>query len=281
MGEYLRGTVRGVLGVLIPRRDFTRVDRVGLATAEGLAVGPEVGVGPECEDFGRVDGTFGVVGTSRAGLKWVGASTAATSVGASGAIKNEFSSEDWAGDGKGFVTREVVRVVVIGTGVDLVVHIIFVENQPSIDVSDVAGDINFLGEDENLWKIIHGVVGFVSDIDITIDGEGAVHIHGESIHELLAGGIASGNKIAATIELIEIGSTVHGAETGVSLVIELGETEIILRGGFIRGEAGDGIAGISDDGIAEAGFETGENGGADAGDAGFTGFVIIRNCEWA
>ena len=78
--------MRGVLGVLIPRRDFTRVDRVGLATAEGLAVGPEVGVGPECEDFGRVDGTFGVVGAGWSGLKWMGASTAATSVRAGGAI---------------------------------------------------------------------------------------------------------------------------------------------------------------------------------------------------
>ena len=48
----------------------------------------------------------------------------------------------------------------------------------------------------------------------------------------------------------------------VSLVIELGEAEIVLGGSFIRGEASDGIARISDDGVAEAGLETGENGGA-------------------
>ena len=117
-----------VLDVLVSWCDLARVDHVGLAAAEGLAVGPEVGIGAEGEDLGWVDGTFGVVGTGRAGLKRVGTSTAATSVGASGAVKNEFSSEDWAGDGKGFVTREGVRVVVIGTGVDLVVPIIFIEN---------------------------------------------------------------------------------------------------------------------------------------------------------
>ena len=165
--------------------------------------------------------------------------------------------------------------MIIGTGIDLVVAIIFVENQPGIDVSDVASDVDFLGEDEDLREVVHGVVGFVSNIDVAINGEGAIDEHGESIHELLAGGVASGNKIAATIELIEIGSTVHGAEAGVSLVIELGEAEIILRGGFIRGEAGDGIDRISDNGIAEAGLETGENGGTDAGDAGIAWPIFI------
>ena len=212
-----------------------------MATAEGLAVGPEVGVGPECEDFGRVDGTFGVVGAGRAGLKRVGTSTAATSVGASGAVKNEFSSEDGAGDGESFVTRESVRVVIIGAGVDLVVPIIFIENQPGIDVSDVAGDIDFLGKDENLWEIIHGVVGFVGDIDIAVYREGTVDEHGEGVHEFLAGGIASRDEVAAAIELIKIGSAIHGAEAGVSLVVELGEAKIILRGGFIRGETGDSV----------------------------------------
>ena len=86
VGEYLWGAVRGVLGVLIPRRDFAGVDHVGLAAAEGLAVGPEVGIGAEGEDFGRVDGAFGVVGAGWSGLKWMSASAAATSVGASGAV---------------------------------------------------------------------------------------------------------------------------------------------------------------------------------------------------
>ena len=99
-----------------------------MATTEGLAVGPEVSIGPESEDFGWVDGTFGVVGAGRAGLKRVGTSTAATSMGTGGTVKNEFSSEDWAGDGEGFVTREGVRIVVIGTSVDLVIAIIFIEN---------------------------------------------------------------------------------------------------------------------------------------------------------
>ena len=157
----------------------------------------------------------------------------------------------------------------------MIVTIIFVENQPGIDVGDVAGDIDFLSEDEDLWEIIHGIVGLMGDIDVAINGEGAIDEHGESIHELLAGGVASGNKIAAMIELIEIGSTVHGAETGVSLVIELGETEIILGGSFIRGETGDGIARISDNSIAEAGLETGEDGGTDAGDAGIAWPVFI------
>ena len=252
-----------------------------MAATEGLAVGPEVGIGAEGEDFGRVDGTFGVVGASRAGLKRMGASTAATSVGTGGAVKDEFSSEDWAGDGESFVARKSVRVVIIGTGVNLVVAIIFIENQPGIDIGDVAGDINFLGEDKDLREIIHGVVGFVSDINVAIDCEGAIDVHGEGIHELLTGGIASGNKIAAAIELIEIGGTVHSAETGISLMIELGEAEIILRGGLIRSETSDGIRGISNDGIAEAGLETGENGGADAGDAGIARFIIVRNREWA
>ena len=246
-----------------------------MAATEGLAIGPEISVSPEGKDFGWVDGTFGVVSASWSGLKWVGTSTAATSVGASGAVKNEFSGEDWTGDSECFITRESVRVVIIGTSVDLVVSVIFVENQPSIDVGDVTGDTDFLSEDEDLWEIIHGVVGFVGDIDVAINGESAVHEHSKGVHELFTGGVASRDEVAAAIELIKIGGAIHGAETGVSLVIELGEAEIILGGSFIRGEASDGIARISDNGIAEAGLETGENGGADAGDAGIAWPILI------
>ncbi len=222
-----------------------------------------------------MDGTFGIVGAGRASLKWVGASTAATSVGASSTVKNEFSGEDWTGDGESFIARESVRVMVIGTGIDLVVAIIFIENQPGIDVGDVASDIDFLSKDENLWEVIHGIVSFVSDINITINREGAIDEHGEGVHKLFTGGVASRNEVTTTIELVEIGGAVHGAEAGVSLVIELGEAEIILRGGLIRSEAGDGIARISDDGVAEASFETGEDGGADAGDTGIAWPIFI------
>ena len=165
--------------------------------------------------------------------------------------------------------------MIIGTGVDLVVAIIFIEDQPGIDVGDVAGDIDFLGEDEDLWEIVHGVVGLMGDIDVAIDDESTVHEHGEGVHEFFTGGVASRDEVATTIELIEIGSTVHGAETGVSLVVKLGEAEIILRGGFIRSETSDGIRGISNDSIAETSFETGEDGGADAGDAGITWPIFI------
>ena len=109
--------------------------------------------------------------------------------------------------------------MIVGTGIDLVIAIIFIENQPGIDVGDVAGDIDFLGKDEDLWEIIHGVVGFVGDIDIAIDGEGAIDEHGEGVHEFLAGGIASRDEVAAAIELIEIGGAIHGAEADVSLVV--------------------------------------------------------------
>ena len=271
--------MRGVLGVLIPRRDFTRVDRVGLATAEGLAVGPEVGIGAEGEDFGRVDGAFGVVGTGRAGLKWVSGSTAATSMGASGAVKNEFPGEDWTGNGKSFVARESVRVVIIGTGVDLIVAIIFIEDQPGIDISDVASDIDFLGEDEDLWKIIYSIVGFVGDINIAIDSESTVHVHGEGIHKLFTSVITSCDKVAATIELIEISGTIHGTKAGIPLVVKLREAEIVLRRSLIRGETGDSIRRIPDDSVAETGLETGEDSGADARDARFARFIIVRNCE--
>ena len=71
---------------LIPWRNLAGIDHVGLAAAEGLAVGPEVGIGTESENFGGVDGTFGVVGADWAGLKWVGASTTTTGMGAGGAI---------------------------------------------------------------------------------------------------------------------------------------------------------------------------------------------------
>ena len=71
---------------LIPRGDLARIDHIGLAATEGLAIGPEVGIGPKSENFSWVDGTFGVVGAGRAGLKWMGASMAATSVRASGAV---------------------------------------------------------------------------------------------------------------------------------------------------------------------------------------------------
>ena len=117
-----------ILDVLVSRRDLAGIDHVGLATTEGLAVGPEVGVGTEGENFSRVDRAFGVVGADWAGLKWVGASTAATSVGAGGAVKDEFFSEDGTGDGESFVTRESVRVVIVGTGIDLIIAIIFVED---------------------------------------------------------------------------------------------------------------------------------------------------------
>ena len=240
-----------------------------------MAVGPEVGVGTEGENFSWVDRAFGVVGASRTGLKWVGASAAATSMGASGTVKDEFSSEDWAGDSESFVAREGIRVVIIGTGVDLIIAIIFIENQPGIDVSDVAGDVDFLGEDEDLWEVIHGVVGFVSDINIAINRKSTVHEHSEGVHELFTGSIASRDEVATAIKLVEVGGAIHGAEAGVSLMIELGEAEVVLRRGFIRGETGDGIARISDNSIAEAGLETGENGGTDAGDAGIAWPIFI------
>ena len=165
--------------------------------------------------------------------------------------------------------------MIIGAGVDLVIAIIFIENQPGIDISDVASDIDFLGEDEDLWEVIHGVVGFVGDIDIAVYREGTIDEHSESIHELFTGSVAPRDEVAAAIELIEIGSTIHGTEAGVSLVIELGEAEIVLRRSLIRGETGDGIARISNDGVAEASFETGENGGADAGDTGIAWTILI------
>ena len=71
---------------LISWRDLARVDHVGLAAAKGLAIGPEISIGTEGEDFGRVDRTFGIVCAGRASLKWVGTSMAATSVGACGAV---------------------------------------------------------------------------------------------------------------------------------------------------------------------------------------------------
>ena len=75
-----------ILDVLVSWGDLAGVDHVGLAATEGLAVGPEVGIGAEGEDFGRVDGAFGIVGAGEAGLKWVSASTAATSMRSSGAV---------------------------------------------------------------------------------------------------------------------------------------------------------------------------------------------------
>ena len=157
----------------------------------------------------------------------------------------------------------------------MVIAGIFIEDQPGIDIGDVARDVDFLSKDENLRKFIYGVVGFVSDIDIAIDGEGAIDEHGEGVHKLFTSGITSCDKVAATIELVEISGTIHSAEAGVSLVVELGEAKIILRGGFIRGETGDGIRRISDNGVAEASLETGEDGGADAGDAGITWPIFI------
>ena len=244
-----------ILDVLVSRGDLARVDHVGLATTEGLAVGPEVGIGTEGEDFGWVDGAFGVIGAGRAGLKWVDASTAATSVGASSAVKNEFSSEDWAGDGESFVAREGIRVVVIGTGVDLVISIIFIEDQPGIDVSDIAGDIDFLGEDEDLREVIYSIVGFLGDIDIAINRESAIHEHSEGVHKFFTGGVAPCDEVATAIELVEISSAIHGAEADVPLVIELGEAEIILGRGFIGSKAIDSVTRVSSDSITEAGLQ--------------------------
>ena len=84
-----------------------------MAATEGLAVGPEVGIGTEGENFGRMNRSFGVVGAGWSSLKWVGASTAATSVGAGSTVKNEFSGEDWAGDSESFIARKGVRIVIV------------------------------------------------------------------------------------------------------------------------------------------------------------------------
>ena len=170
--------------------------------------------------------------------------------------------------------------MVIGTSVDLVIAIIFIEDQPGIDVGDVARDVDFLGEDENLREVVHGIVGFLGDIDIAIDGEGAIHEHSESIHEFLASGITSSDEIAITIELIEIGGTIYGAETGIPLVIELGEAEIIFRRGFVGSEAIDSVTRISGDSVAEAGLQASEDSGTDAGDVRFARFIIIWDSEW-
>ena len=98
---------------LIPWGNLARVDHVGLAAAKGLAVGPEIGVGTKGENFSWVNGTFGIVSAGWSGLKWMGASAAATSVGASGAVKDELSSEDWAGDSESFIARKGVRIVIV------------------------------------------------------------------------------------------------------------------------------------------------------------------------
>ena len=145
--------------------------------------------------------------------------------------------------------------MIIGTSVDLVVAIIFIEDQPGIDVGDVAGDVDFLSEDEDLWEVIYSIVGFLGDINIAINREGAIYEHSESIHEFLASGITSSDEIAITIELIEIGGTIYGAETGIPLVIELGEAEIIFRRGFVGSEAIDSVTRISGYSVAEASFE--------------------------
>ena len=145
--------------------------------------------------------------------------------------------------------------MVIGTSVDLVIPSIFIEDQPGIDVGDVTSDVNFLSKDENLRKIIHGIVSFLGDINIAIDGEGAVHEHSEGIHELLTRSVASCDEVATAIELIEIGGTIHDAETGVSLVVELREAEIILGRGFVGSKAIDSVARVSSDSVAEAGLQ--------------------------
>ena len=123
--------------------------------------------------------------------------------------------------------------MVIGTSVDLVIAIIFIEDQPGIDVGDVTSDVNFLSKDENLRKIVHSIVGFLGDIDIAIDSESAVHEHSESVHELFASSVAPRDEVATAIELVEISSAIHGAEASVSLVIELREAELILGRGFV------------------------------------------------
>ena len=165
--------------------------------------------------------------------------------------------------------------MVIGTSVDLVIAIIFIEDQPGIDVGDIAGDVDFLSEDEDLREVIYSIVGFLGDINIAINREGAVHEHGESIHKLLTSGIASCDEVTAAIELVEISGTIHGAETGVSLVVELREAEVILGGSFVGSEAIDSVTRISGDSIAEAGLEASEHGRADTGDVRFARFIVI------
>lgn len=165
--------------------------------------------------------------------------------------------------------------MIIGTGINLVVAIVFIENQPGVDVGDVAGDVDFLSEDEDLWEVIYSIVSFLGDSNITINREGAVHEHSEGVHEFFTGGVAPRDEIAAAIELVKVGGTIHGAETSVSLVVELGEAEIILGRGFVGSKAIDSVTRISGDSIAEAGLEAGEDGRADTGDVRFARFIVI------
>ena len=165
--------------------------------------------------------------------------------------------------------------MVIGTSVDLVVAIIFIENQPGIDISDITGDVDFLGEDEDLREVIHGIVDFLGDSNIAINGKSAVHEHGESIHKFFTRSVASRDEITSMIELIEISGAIHGAEAGVPLVVELGEAEVVLGRSLIGSEAVDSVTRVSSDSVTEAGLEAGEDGRADAGDVRFARFIVI------
>ena len=165
--------------------------------------------------------------------------------------------------------------MVIGTSVDLVIAIIFIEDQPGIDVGDVTSDVNFLSEDEDLWEVIYSIVGFLGDINIAINREGTIYEHGESVHELFTVSVASRDEVAAMIELIEIGGTIHGAEADVPLVIELGEAEVVLGRSFVGSKAIDSVTRVSSDSIAEAGFQASEDGRADTGDVRFARFIVI------
>ena len=165
--------------------------------------------------------------------------------------------------------------MVIGTSVDLVVAIIFIEDQPGIDVGDVAGDVDFLSEDEDLWEVIYSIVGFLGDINIAIDGESAIHEHSEGVHELLTSGVASRDEVATAIELIEIGGAIHSAEAGISLVVELGKAEVVLGRSLIGSEAINSITRVSSDSVTEASLQASEDGRADTGDVRFARFIVI------
>ena len=115
----------------------------------------------------------------------------------------------------------------------------------------------------------------MGDINIAIDGESAIHIHDQSIHEFLASSVASRDEVTAIIELVEIRGAIYSTKAGVSLVIELGEAEIILGRGFVGSEAIDSVTRISGDSVAEAGLETGEDGRTDTGNAGFARFIVV------
>ena len=150
--------------MLVSRWELADVGAGGLAVILSLAVGPEVGVGAEVEDFGGGDGAVvgdvlgGGVALWRFGLP-------ATWIGTGGALELEVFSKNGTVDNELVATFGSViccgfPVFKVETGVDsaagdaeFIKDVLANGKEPAVYLGDARGDVDIFSENEELGEV--------------------------------------------------------------------------------------------------------------------------------